>query len=124
MTSGSNMQAELDKGYINLHALSAMGIPDEQLVNALHITTPIFGVNVDSDVGKALLRRFYDMAENQRAAFFCELPDEASISAIFHQMQLAPSGNWEQFMVKEGEWDGISDTHYFIMNLKRPEGRN
>jgi hypothetical protein len=122
MTSGSTVREEVEKGYINYQALAAMGFSNTDSLLVPHITTPIFGLNLHSSIGKEILQRFYRMAE-EKAAFFCDWPDEAPVSAILYQMKLKPLGKWDQYMVKDWEWDGKGASHYFSMSLARPVGR-
>jgi hypothetical protein len=119
MTSGSTIRAQVDNGMINHQALAAMDVAYADSHLAPHITTPMFGINVRSEIGKKILDSFYRIAE-ERTSFFCDWVDEAPLSAILFHLKLKPLGSWHQFMVKDWEWDGTSTGHYFSMSQGRP----
>jgi hypothetical protein len=122
ITSGSTIKAEVDNGRINQKAFSAMKIPYSSSSLASHITTPLFGLNTHSHIGREILRSLGEMAE-EGSAFFCDWVDEAPISAVLYHMELKPVGVWHQFMFKDCESNGSLDTHYFSMSCERPNGR-
>ncbi len=122
MTSGSNIKAEVDKGWINRQALAAMKINYQIAAKVPHITTPVFGINTASPKGREILKQFCRMAEEKKS-FFCDWVDEAPVSAILYTMHLPPLGTWHEFMVKDWEYDGVESFHYFSMNPKRPDAR-
>ena len=91
LDAGGSIQLEVDHGYVNSQALAAMGVSYEDSALVRHIAGPTFGVNMNSDIGREILRRLYSMAEQRSPIFFCDWADEVVLSAILYQMKLPTS---------------------------------
>ncbi len=122
MTSGSFLQKEVDAELITFQTLNDLEITYEESFFAPHITTPVFGINTESSVGFEILNQFYTFAR-ARKGFFCNWPDEAPLSVILYKMNLPSMGVWQNFFVKDWEWDKVESHHYFSMSARRPAER-
>ncbi len=121
MASGGNIQAEVNKGYINQEAFSALKISYLESRFVPHIIGGSFGINVRTLAGSQFLTRFHALAE-EKTAFFSDWPDEIPLSVVFYQLKLRPTGIWVHFFAKDWE-SPAQEHHFFSLSRKRPAGR-